>query len=75
MAIRADESIDASKDAEAWGKSLYSQEAAEYLKKLRAAGMEIIEVDKEPFRKAVEPVYQKYGPTLGWDLVRSIRGH
>lgn len=67
--------LDASKDAEEWGKSLYSQEAAEYLKKLRAAGMEIIEVDREPFRKAVEPVYQKHAAKLGWDLVRSIRGH
>jgi TRAP-type transport system periplasmic protein len=67
--------VDASKETAEWGKSLYSQEAAEYMKKLRAAGMEIIEVDKEPFRKAVELVYQKYGPTLGSDLVRSIRGH
>ena len=66
--------LDASKEAADWGKNLYSQEAAEYMKKLRAAGMEIIEVDREPFRKAVEPVYQKYGAKFGWDLIRSIRG-
>jgi TRAP-type transport system periplasmic protein len=66
--------VDASKETAEWGKSLYSQEAAEYMKKLRVAGMEIIEVDKEPFRKAVEPMYQKYGPKLGAELIRSIRG-
>jgi tripartite ATP-independent transporter DctP family solute receptor len=64
----------ASKETAEWGKDLYSQEAVEYLKQLRAAGMEIIEVDREPFRKAVEPVYQKYAPKFGWDLIRSIRG-
>ena len=67
--------LDASKDASEWGRTLYSQEAAEYMKKLRAAGMEIIEVDRESFRKAVEPVYQKYAPRFGWDLIRSIRGY
>jgi len=66
--------LDASKETAEWGKNLYSQEAAEYLKQLRAAGMEIIEVDQGPFRKAVEPVYQKYAPKFGWDLIRSIRG-
>jgi TRAP-type C4-dicarboxylate transport system substrate-binding protein len=65
---------DAAKDAAEWGKNLYSQEAAEYLKKLKAAGMEIIEVDREAFRKAVEPVYQKHAGKFGLDLVRSIRG-
>jgi tripartite ATP-independent transporter DctP family solute receptor len=67
--------LDASKDAAEWGKNLYSQEAAEYLKKLKVAGMEVIEVDREAFRKAVEPVYQKHAGKFGWDLVRSIRGY
>lgn len=66
--------LGASRDAAEWGKNLYSQEAAEYLKKLKAAGMEVIEVDREAFRKAVEPVYQRHAGKFGWDLVRSIRG-
>jgi tripartite ATP-independent transporter DctP family solute receptor len=67
--------LDAAKDAADWGKNLYSQEASEYMKKLKASGMEITEVDREAFRKAVEPVYQKHAPKFGWDLVRSIRGY
>ena len=66
--------LDASKETAEWGKTLYSQEAAEYMKKLKAAGMEIIEVDQEPFRKAVEVVYQKHAAKFGADLIRSIRG-
>ena len=67
--------LDAAKDASEWGKNLYSQEASEYMKKLKAAGVEITEVDRDAFRKAVEPVYQKHAAKFGLDLVRSIRGY
>ncbi|WGF88027.1 TRAP transporter substrate-binding protein [Marinivivus vitaminiproducens] len=48
------------------------EKAAE--EKVRAAGVEVIEVDKQPFVDAMEPVYERFAsdPTLN-DLVERIR--
>lgn len=66
--------LKAAADASEWGKTLYSKEAAEYLRKLQAEGMKVNKVDIEEFRKAVEPVYAKHASKFGLDLVKSIRG-
>jgi TRAP-type C4-dicarboxylate transport system substrate-binding protein len=36
-------------------------------------GMQITEPDLAPFRAAVEPVYEKWAPQIGEDLIDSIR--
>lgn len=35
-------------------------------------GMEILEVDKQPFKEAVKPVYEKYKSTIGKDLIEAV---
>ncbi len=46
----------------------------QYLGELKDKGMEIIEnPDLQPFVDAVQPVYQKYAPKFGQDLIDQIR--
>jgi len=66
--------LKAAADASEWGKTLYSKEAAEYLKKLKDAGEIVTTPNTEEFRQAVEPVYAKYGAKFGLDRIKSIRG-
>ena len=49
----------ASKEAEDWGATLYSDLTVELEKKLTSLGMTINRPDEAPFRKAVAPVYEK----------------
>lgn len=44
--------------------------ATEILKKVSEKGVTVSEVDKEPFRKAVEPVYEQLGMT---DYIKQVR--
>lgn len=46
---------------------------AEMKKKLVEEGMELTEPDLEPFRKAVEPVYEKWAPEIGQELVDKVK--
>jgi tripartite ATP-independent transporter DctP family solute receptor len=46
---------------------------AEMKKKLVEEGMELTEPDLEPFRKAVEPVYEKWAPEIGQELVDEVK--
>jgi TRAP-type transport system periplasmic protein len=46
----------------------------QYLSELKEKGMQVIETpDLEPFKKAVEPVYEKYESVFGKDLIEKIR--
>ncbi|CAG0975320.1 Solute-binding protein [Anaerolineae bacterium] len=69
------DAIDASsKAAFEWGNDLYEKEANQNLDDLKGKGMEIIKVDLDPFRAAVESVYQKNSAKVGADLIKQIRG-
>ncbi|WP_019119995.1 TRAP transporter substrate-binding protein [Brevibacillus massiliensis] len=45
----------------------------QYLEELKAKGMEIIEPDIQSFVDAVKPVYEKYEPKFGKELIGKIR--
>ncbi|MCF7935643.1 MAG: TRAP transporter substrate-binding protein [Synergistales bacterium] len=49
-----------------------NEKAAEWLAFLQEKGMEVTEPDREAFMEAVQPVYDKYAPKYGEDLVQRI---
>ncbi|MCD7951779.1 MAG: DctP family TRAP transporter solute-binding subunit [Synergistaceae bacterium] len=49
------------------------KEENEFLGKLKAKGMEINDVDKTAFQKAVQPVWKSYESTFGKDLMDIVR--
>jgi TRAP-type C4-dicarboxylate transport system substrate-binding protein len=54
-------------------RKLWSEESDKALAELKKAGVEILEVDPEPFRKATQPVLEKYSQGKIGDLVRRIQ--
>jgi tripartite ATP-independent transporter DctP family solute receptor len=61
------------KKAGNYERELITKMEEESLKTLKEKGVKIIEdVDKEPFRKAVESVYDKYGDKFGADRIQKI---
>ncbi|MDO4268172.1 MAG: TRAP transporter substrate-binding protein [Eubacteriales bacterium] len=52
-------------------RELAGQELDSTLEQLKEAGMQVNEVDKEAFKTAVQPVYEKYDSQYG-DLLRQI---
>ncbi|WP_422448005.1 TRAP transporter substrate-binding protein [Thermoanaerobacterium sp. DL9XJH110] len=69
--------LDAVKEATKWGDEQMSNRDAELEQKLKEAGMKIIEVDKEAFRKAAIPgikeVAKGWAPGV-WDEVKGYIG-
>lgn len=49
------------------------KQAEEMKKKLVEEGMELTEPDLEPFKKAVEPVYEKWAPEIGEEMIDQVR--
>jgi len=43
------------------------------LEELEASGMIVNEVDKEPFIKAVQPVYEKFSDQIGADFIKQVQ--
>ncbi|OKL35311.1 hypothetical protein BLL40_16175 [Domibacillus mangrovi] len=65
--------LDAAKEAGTHEREFVQQLNAEYLEKAKANGMEIIEgVDLEPFKEAVQPVYENHADKYG-ELHQIIR--
>jgi TRAP-type C4-dicarboxylate transport system substrate-binding protein len=64
----------AAKDSVPYMRKLWDEREAKSLAAVKAAGAEIIEVDKASFRNAVKPVYLKFlrEPKL-LDLVKRIQ--
>jgi tripartite ATP-independent transporter DctP family solute receptor len=62
-------------ETQEWSGTLYSRVSDALLDKLTASGMTISKVDEAPFRKAVEPVYEKDGGDFGTllDDIRAIK--
>jgi tripartite ATP-independent transporter DctP family solute receptor len=54
-------------------RKLWAEESDKALAELKKAGVEILEVDLEPFRKATQPVLEKYSQGKIGDLVRRIQ--
>jgi tripartite ATP-independent transporter DctP family solute receptor len=54
-------------------RQLWNKVEAEAMRKMKAAGIEIIPIaDKKPFQDAVKPVWDKYGAKYG-DLIKQIQ--
>jgi TRAP-type C4-dicarboxylate transport system substrate-binding protein len=60
-----------SREAQMEQRVLWDKSVADYTGKLKAAGMEFIEVDKKPFYDATAPVRAKYGAQFA-DLMKRI---
>ncbi|MCP5544962.1 MAG: TRAP transporter substrate-binding protein [Akkermansiaceae bacterium] len=60
-------------EASEFQHELWITETQKSLDELKAAGVEIIEPDPEPFRKATEPVLRKYSDATIAPLVEKIR--
>ena len=60
-----------SREAQMEQRGLWDKSVAEYTVKLKAAGVEFIEVDQKPFYEATAPVRAKYGAQNA-DLIARI---
>jgi TRAP-type C4-dicarboxylate transport system substrate-binding protein len=60
-----------SAEAQAEERVLWNAYESEAMDKARAAGIQIVEtIDKKPFRDAVKPVWDKYGPRFAAMIAR-----
>ncbi|HEX7550165.1 MAG TPA: hypothetical protein VF579_06285 [Candidatus Methylomirabilis sp.] len=46
---------------------------AKVVETLRSKGRTVVIPDVAPFQKAVEPVYEQYGKSIGLDKIRMIQ--
>ncbi len=60
------------RETEEWSGTLYSQVSTALLASLKKGGMTVVEADEAAFRKAVEPVFAKYGEKFSASL-KAIR--
>jgi tripartite ATP-independent transporter DctP family solute receptor len=60
-----------SREAQLEQRALWDKSVADYSAKLKAAGIEWIEIDNKPFYDATEPVRAKYGAAYA-DLIKRI---
>ncbi len=60
-----------SREAQMEQRALWDKSVAEYTAKLKAAGVEFIEIDNKPFYEATAPVRAKYGAQFT-DLIKRI---
>jgi len=63
---------DAADSSVAEQRRLWREASEEALAQVRAAGVEIIQPDKEAFRRAAEPMFESYRGTPTFDLLRAI---
>ncbi|HWP18818.1 MAG TPA: TRAP transporter substrate-binding protein [Burkholderiaceae bacterium] len=59
------------REAQMEQRQLWDKSVAEYTEKLKAAGVEFIDIDTRPFRQATAPVRAKYGAQFA-DLMKRI---
>jgi TRAP-type C4-dicarboxylate transport system substrate-binding protein len=59
------------REAQMEQRALWDKSVADYTAKLKAAGMEFIDVDNKPFYDATAPVRAKYGAKFA-DLMKRI---
>ncbi|MDR2442538.1 MAG: TRAP transporter substrate-binding protein [Deltaproteobacteria bacterium] len=63
----------AAKEARDYERELIDQQNNDFVAKLKAEGMEVIEVDKDAWFKAMEPVYKEFESTIGADNIKEIQ--
>ncbi len=64
---------EAAYEAAVYERNYNNTKATEWLTALKKYGMQVEEKpDIKAFREAVKPVYDKYAPKFGWDLVNAI---
>jgi len=62
--------------AQKWGQEqrrLTTEADAEMVELLEEKGMAVVEVDRKPFAEAAQPVWDKYEPVFGEDLMAILR--
>jgi tripartite ATP-independent transporter DctP family solute receptor len=61
-------------DAEKYDLAVLNEQESTALDQLKAKGMIVNEVkDIEPFRTAIKPVYKKWGPTFGPEIITALK--
>ncbi len=53
-------------------RKLIQQSDAELVAELKKKGMQVNEVDTRPFKAAIRPVYDKYQPIYGKEIIDAI---
>jgi len=66
--------MDSAKEARDFERKFIINSEASILADLKKAGMVVTTPDKAAFQKAAEPVYIKFEPEIGKDLIRQVRG-
>ena len=65
--------IKAGVEAEAEYDKIWDKYETKCTEEIKKAGVKFNEVDKEIFRKSVQPIYEKFGPKIGMDLINKVR--
>ncbi|WP_034421110.1 TRAP transporter substrate-binding protein [Thermanaerosceptrum fracticalcis] len=63
---------EAAVEARDFERDLLAQQNKDFVGKLKEKGMNILEVDKTPFKEAVKPVYAKYEAEIGKELIEKV---
>lgn len=64
--------MEAAKEAAEYERQVSIQQANDFVSKCEEEGMKVNTVDKEPFIKAMKPVYEKFEAEFGKDLIETI---
>lgn len=63
---------EAAVEAREYERELLAQQNKDFISKLKEKKMEVIEVDKGPFKEAVKKVWAQYEATIGKDLIQKV---
>lgn len=63
---------EAAVEARDYERQLLAQQNKDLIDKLKEKKMELLEVDKGPFKEAVKKVWAQYEPTIGKDLIQKV---
>lgn len=56
-------------------RQVWDEQSAEAMEALQEAGVEVYYPDKEPFRRKVQPLYERFEGTPLGTLVERVRSH
>jgi len=59
-------------EAREYERELLAKQNSDFIGKLKEKKMEVIEVDKGPFKEAVKKVWAQYEATIGKDLIQKV---
>ncbi|SMD08158.1 TRAP transporter substrate-binding protein [Sporomusa malonica] len=64
--------MEAANEARDYERQLLAEQNKDFISKLKEKGMQILEVDKAPFKAAVQSVWKQYESTIGKDLIDKV---